>query len=454
MTGASLSLVSIHRFKSSLTISRCLQSLCFFISLYVRKEKKYQKPPTRTLLSPLSHLLEESNSWVFGILKQMVTEGNFQDSGVVLTPPLCLEGGLAAECRTPNMLQRILSLFKNVRPGSDLTRFELPPLFNVPKSQLQCYGESVYCIGEDILSKCSNSKGNLERFANVVAWSLSTNRPLIFGVAPFNPVLGETHHASCGTLNVLLEQVSHHPPVSALHATNEKENLELVWCQNANAKFHGASVEVVVHGKRQLNLLNFGEHYEMNAPSLLIRFFPFPGVDWVGNVRIKCKDTSLEANLCYKGNSLLGLGGGSRFVEGKIFDSLSMETIYDIEGHWDRVVTMTDAQSGEKKVLFNAKEAISNLKTPILQDPKGVLPTESALVWSEVSQGILTKNWEKAKAAKKDIEERERKLARERKSIGDSWVPKYFNVSCTKDGGWECTPKQEMIPPAPIVVSP
>ncbi|XXG58004.1 hypothetical protein AAC387_Pa04g0428 [Persea americana] len=385
---------------------------------------------------------------------QMVTEGNFQDSGVVLTPPLCLEGGLAAECRTPNMLQRILSLFKNVRPGSDLTRFELPPLFNVPKSQLQCYGESVYCIGEDILSKCSNSKGNLERFANVVAWSLSTNRPLIFGVAPFNPVLGETHHASCGTLNVLLEQVSHHPPVSALHATNEKENLELVWCQNANAKFHGASVEVVVHGKRQLNLLNFGEHYEMNAPSLLIRFFPFPGVDWVGNVRIKCKDTSLEANLCYKGNSLLGLGGGSRFVEGKIFDSLSMETIYDIEGHWDRVVTMTDAQSGEKKVLFNAKEAISNLKTPILQDPKGVLPTESALVWSEVSQGILTKNWEKAKAAKKDIEERERKLARERKSIGDSWVPKYFNVSCTKDGGWECTPKQEMIPPAPIVVSP
>ena len=72
MTGASLSLVSIHRFKSSLTISRCLQSLCFFISLYVRKEKKYQKPPTRTLLSPLSHLLEESNSWVFGILKQMV----------------------------------------------------------------------------------------------------------------------------------------------------------------------------------------------------------------------------------------------------------------------------------------------------------------------------------------------------------------------------------------------
>ena len=82
------------------------------------------------------------------------------------------------------------------------------------------------------------------------------------------------------------------------------------------------------------------------------------------------------------------------------------------------------------------------------------MPTESAFVWSEVNQGMLNKNWEKAKAAKKSIEERERQLARERKSTGDSWVPKYFNLDYTKDGGWECTPKHERVPPAPIVVSP
>ena len=32
-------------------------------------------------------------------------------------------------------------------------------------------------------------------------------RPVIFGVAPYNPILGETHHISRGNLNVLLEQV-------------------------------------------------------------------------------------------------------------------------------------------------------------------------------------------------------------------------------------------------------
>lgn len=47
----------------------------------------------------------------------------------------------------------------------------------------------------------------MDRLISVVAWSISTVRPLWFGVAPYNPTLGETHHVSKGNLNVLLEQV-------------------------------------------------------------------------------------------------------------------------------------------------------------------------------------------------------------------------------------------------------
>lgn len=45
----------------------------------------------------------------------------------VLTKPLTLEkeSDSEEEYRAPNLLQRILSLFKNVRPGSDLTRFQV-----------------------------------------------------------------------------------------------------------------------------------------------------------------------------------------------------------------------------------------------------------------------------------------------------------------------------------------
>lgn len=34
-------------------------------------------------------------------------------------------------------------------------------------------------------------------------------------------------------------QVSHHPPVSALHATHENENIDVTWCQYFTPKFRG-----------------------------------------------------------------------------------------------------------------------------------------------------------------------------------------------------------------------
>ena len=57
-----------------------------------------------------------------------------------------------------------------------------------------------------------------------------------------------------------LSQVSHHPPVSALHATNEKENLELVWCQNANAKFHGRFISNLLYSYKNSLYISWNSH--------------------------------------------------------------------------------------------------------------------------------------------------------------------------------------------------
>ncbi|XP_048132960.1 oxysterol-binding protein-related protein 4C-like isoform X2 [Rhodamnia argentea] len=327
---------------------------------------------------------------------------------------------------------------------------DLPPLFNIPKSQLQCFGESVYSTREDVLRRCCRAESPLERLTSVVAWSISAMRPLIFGVAPYNPILGETHHVSRGNLNVLLEQVSHHPPVSALHATDDREELEVIWCQHPVPRFYGTSVETEVHGKRQLKLLALGETYVMNAPKLLIRFLPVPGVDWVGNVRITCQETGLGAELCYRAPSLIGRN--RRSIKGKIIDLSSLKTLYEVDGHWDSTVTAKDVRNGEQKVIYNAAETISGLKTPQVKDSGGVLWSESAVVWSEVSRGILSKDWDKARETKKSIEEEQRELKRERDSRGETWIPKHFTVSCNKENGWDCTPIQKSVPSAPIHV--
>nr|GEZ64104.1 oxysterol-binding protein-related protein 4C-like [Tanacetum cinerariifolium] len=272
---------------------------------------------------------------------------------------------------------------------------QLPPIFNIPKSQLQCYGESVYSVNNDILSRCANGGTPLERFTSVVAWSISTLRPLMFGVAPFNPILGETHHVSRGNLNVLLEQVSHHPPVSA-------------------------SIETRVLGKRQLKLLNHGETYVMNSPNLVIKFLPVPDVEWLGNVTIRCQESGLEAELCFKGKPFLGRHSNYRSIRGKIVSLSKMETIYEISGHWDR------------------NDVISALKTPIVKDVEGLWASESAVIWANVNECILNKSWDKANDAKTSIEEKEREVARSRKSKGEAWVPKHFVLSdCKETGEWD-----------------
>eukprot|EP01018_Ginkgo_biloba_P038336 Gb_23064 [translate_table: standard] len=372
----------------------------------------------------------------------------------VLTPPLSLDG-VNMNCgegqKQHNILSRVLNLFKSVRPGADLTRFQLPPQFNMPKSQLQAYGESVYCSSEDLLSKCVEGGNEVERFKAVVAWSISTTRPTIFAKVPYNPILGETHHVSSGNLNVLLEQVSHHPPITALHATNASQEIEMTWWQHPAPRFYGRSVEATVHGQRILKLPAFGERYEMNCPKLSIRFFPSPSTEWVGIVTVQCKESGLEATLCYKGKSLFGLKGSSTRITGKIFKTnFPAQHLYELDGNWDQTVMVMDIKSGKTSMLYDAKATITKLKTPIVQNPRGLAPTESSLVWSVVNECILRKDWSGAREAKKMVEEKQRNLARERENEGRSWSPKYF--SRREDGGWECLHHGQPLPPAPIVI--
>ncbi|GAB2252855.1 hypothetical protein Droror1_Dr00005702 [Drosera rotundifolia] len=377
----------------------------------------------------------------------MVAEQKIENtiSNIVLTRPFYSNVDSNEEYKTPNIIIRIFSLFKNIRPGSDITSFKMPPIFSLPKSHLQCYAESVCAMNQDVLGNCSEGKSPLERMIRVVAWSISTARPLLYGATPFNPVLGETHHVSRGTLNVLLEQVSHHPPVSALHATDESNKVELVWCQHYALKLRGTYIEAANYSKRRLYLWEKGESYVMNFPNLIIKMFPIPGCEYAGDVKIKCEESGLEAVISYKTNSLLSFGGNNRAIKGKIIESFSSKVLYEVSGHWDRTVTIKDTNNGKVKVIYDATEVVSGLRAPTLKNAEELSQTESAVIWAGVSRGILAKEWDKAGEAKKRIEEKERELVKRRNSSGETWVAKHFNVSYSEENGWDSSPKEKIL---------
>ena len=64
----------------------------------------------------------------------------------------------------------------------------------------------------------------------------------------------------------------------------------------------------------------------------------------------------------------------------------------------------------------------------------------------------MSGDWGKATEAKKSIEENQRKLLKDRILRGETWVAKHFIVSYSKEAGWDCSPIEKFVPPAPIVV--
>lgn len=82
--------------------------------------------------------------------------------------------------------------------------------------------------------------------------------------------------------------------------------------------------------------------------------------------------------------------------------------------------------------------------------------SESVVVWSEVSRGIVSNSWEEAKEAKRNVEEGERAKANKQQppppTTTTTWLPNHFTLSYTKETGWDCLPIRKWVPPAPIVV--
>ena len=97
-----------------------------------------------------------------------------------------------------------------------------------------------------------------------------------------------------------------------------------------------------MRGKRQLKLLSRGETYEMNAPNLLIRFLPIPGVDWAGILEMLESDAqrmALKLSYAMEPSLFFGLRGSHRSVKGKIYETSTRRALFELNGHWDRYLT-------------------------------------------------------------------------------------------------------------------
>ena len=113
----------------------------------------------------------------------------------------------------------IWSLIKDLL-GKDLTRFAVPVYVCEPLSMLQRVLES-WNFRHLIVNACQDPD-QYKRLAYVAIFLvIQYTATLGRNKKPFNPLLGETFEYEIDGIRMLVEQVSHHPPISAFHVESE-----------------------------------------------------------------------------------------------------------------------------------------------------------------------------------------------------------------------------------------
>ncbi|KAJ1679528.1 Oxysterol-binding protein 4 [Spiromyces aspiralis] len=334
-----------------------------------------------------------------------------------------------------------------------------------------------WCDFPKVLGAIANETDHAQRMRRVAAWFVST----LYGsyyerVAtkktgekkPFNPILGEQFHAKwvndeIGETTIVCEQVSHHPPVSALYLENPKLGIfgSGHFCQQS--KFKGTTLKVAQEGRMTLRFRDSDEVYCFTLPELNIcsvlsgkPFLEMRGQTWIRSnkgytaefdwhtkpwlhgeyhkfdARI-FKDVVASAGTSTTGSSVSSFFsfGGSNSSCNNNNNNNERELLFKISGKWMDSSTITNVKTGEQEIFFdvNAQPKEHMIVTPIEQQSD----LESRKVWLKVAEAIKKGDYDIATKEKTAIEEHQRALRRERKANGVEWTPKLFQYYDDED---------------------
>lgn len=297
--------------------------------------------------------------------------------------------------------------------------------------------------GELLQDICASSDP-LDRMLNVIRFNLSGLAKERFGKKPYNPVLGEVyrccfpHRGAGGETLLVAEQVSHHPPITALHLRNDTLGFRMNSYTAPKPQFWGNSLEVKLRGEIRIVLTNFdAEEYVITRPSIYMTGF-LAGrqrLEFNGHSSLFCHKSGLGAEIEYKARGLMAIRADVHGVSGRIFKLANDETLFTIEGHWDKKVILTEVGTGRQSTLFEyGAVAVEKSMIAVLPAEDEEERTFSTRVWANCSAAIKRGNSPVANKEKQKVEAHQRRLEEARKANGIEWKWHYFKK---QEGGKE-----------------
>ncbi|KAK5131088.1 hypothetical protein LTR08_001306 [Meristemomyces frigidus] len=271
----------------------------------------------------------------------------------------------------------------------------------------------------------------------VLRWFLSTlkqqyasrNEKLGSEKKPLNPFLGELFMGSWedeeGTTQLVSEQVSHHPPVTAYSIWNKNNGVRLQGYNAQKASFR-TTINVRQVGHALLHFDKWDEDYLITLPALhiegLIGGSPYvelnqstyivgsngftSRIDYSGKGWVSGTKNSLKAVMYPHGKE-------------KSKDSI----IYYADGSWTGDFTIKDAKKHVVEQYNAKKEPKTALKVAPLQEQD---PLESRRAWQKVAEAIQKGDMNTTAHEKTIIEESQRALRKKEQSEKRQWERRFF----------------------------
>ena len=256
---------------------------------------------------------------------------------------------------------------------------------------------------------------------------------------PLNPFLGELflghtrdpaesgEPASSGRTDIVCEQVSHHPPVTAFRIWNDEAGFELNGYHVQRTYFSG-TIRMERLGHWLIRLKQWDEDWVVTLPKVHLEGMlpPPPTPECSGTAHLSSSN-GFTISLTFSGKGWLRgkknsfAAEVSRLVEGE------KRIAYTANGQWcGRSYTVRDGSDNIIETIntLTPRQTAKLIVRPLAEQD----PLESRRAWQHVIRGIETGDMGLISREKNKLEEEQRALRKKEQQEGTEWQTRYFST--------------------------
>ncbi|KAM0418642.1 hypothetical protein ACHAPT_012445 [Fusarium lateritium] len=243
---------------------------------------------------------------------------------------------------------------------------------------------------------------------------------------PLNAFLGELFLASWAdsdsTTRLVVEQVSHHPPITAMHIASKEYGIRADGYGRVEMTFNG-NINIRQIGHAIIHIDRFDEDYLVPLPNVLVRGFLsaclYPEI--IGTYTI-VSSSGYVSEINFSGSGFFR--GKRNYFEARVYHKdRPKKSCFKLSGIWSEGWKITNGD-GKLVETYDA----SGVPTPISIDPvENQDQRESRHAWKDVISALEQGNYRAASMAKNEIEEAQRQKRIDEKRQGKTWEPLLFS---------------------------